>query len=107
MLKSNKKSRKTRSGKFPLTLHKTGQYCKKIKGKLFYFGVDKKKALQSYLEQASYLHSGKPPVNNDTKSVSIKTLANRYLDEFTRECLASDDGRLFAPIISWHRPVSS
>jgi integrase len=80
MLKSNKKSRKTRSDKFPMTLHKTGQYCKKIKGKLFYFGVDKKKALQSYLEQASYLHSGKPPVNNDTKSVSIKTLANRYLD---------------------------
>ncbi|MDD5459875.1 MAG: hypothetical protein PHF37_10845 [Phycisphaerae bacterium] len=25
---------KTRSDKFPLTLHKTSQYCKKIKGKL-------------------------------------------------------------------------
>ena len=31
--KSNSK-RKTRSDKFPLTLHPTGQYCKKIKGKL-------------------------------------------------------------------------
>jgi len=53
------KSRKTRSDKFPLTLHKTGQFCKKIRGKLYYFGTDKKLALQRYLEQAAYLHSGK------------------------------------------------
>jgi hypothetical protein len=33
MAKSNSK-RKARSDKFPLTLHKTGQFCKKIKGKL-------------------------------------------------------------------------
>jgi len=41
--------RKTRSDKFPLTLHPTGQYCKKIKGKIRYFGKDKKKALEKYL----------------------------------------------------------
>lgn len=51
MTKSHTK-RKTRSDKFPLTLHLTGQYCKKIKGKLYYFGSDKKLALQRYLEQA-------------------------------------------------------
>lgn len=28
--------RKTRSDKFPLTFHPTGQYCKKIKGKIHY-----------------------------------------------------------------------
>ena len=44
MTKSNSKG-KTPSDKFPLTLHKTGQYCKKIKGKLYYFGIDKKVAL--------------------------------------------------------------
>ena len=50
MVKSNSK-RKTRSDKFPLTLHKTGQYCKKIKGKIYYFGTNKKEALNRYLEQ--------------------------------------------------------
>ena len=49
-------SRKTRSDKFPLTLHPTGQYCKKIRGKMYYFGSDKKQALQDYLDQATFLH---------------------------------------------------
>ena len=68
--------RKRRSDKFPLTLHPTGQYWKKIKGKIRYFGTDKKKALERYLAQATYLHgclistrisftsdAGKPPAS--------------------------------------------
>ena len=46
-----KKNRKTRSDKFPLTLHKTGQYCKKIKGKIYYFGTDKTVALHHFILQ--------------------------------------------------------
>ena len=53
-MKSSK--RKTRSDKFPLTRHATGQYCKKINGKMYYFGSDKKEALQRYINQAAYLH---------------------------------------------------
>ena len=53
-MKSSK--RKTRSDKFPLTLHPTGQYRKKIKGKIRYFGTDKKRALENYLAQATFLH---------------------------------------------------
>jgi len=45
MLKNHNEKRKTRSDKFPLTLHPTGQFCKKVKGKLYYFGNDKKLAL--------------------------------------------------------------
>ena len=74
-------TRKTRSDKFPLTLHKTGQFCKKIKGKLYYFGTDKKAALSRYLEQAAYLHAGKRPTPKNTgHNLSIKTLCNLYLD---------------------------
>lgn len=73
--------RKTRSDKFPLTLHKTRQYCKKIKGKLYYFGTDKKAALDRYLEQAAYLHAGKMPRPKSTgHTLSIKALCNLYLD---------------------------
>ncbi len=53
-MKSSK--RKTRSDKFPLTLHPTGQYCKKIKGRIRYFGTDKKQALERYQSQPTYLH---------------------------------------------------
>ncbi|MFH1614590.1 MAG: site-specific integrase [Planctomycetota bacterium] len=81
MLKSNNKSRKKRNDKFPLTLHKTGQFCKKIKGKIYYFGTDKKLALQRYLEDAAMLHSGKVTVRQNNKdNISIKYLCNLYLE---------------------------
>jgi len=78
---TDKKNRKIRSDKFPLTLHPTGQFCKKIKGKLYYFGAAKKLALQRYLEQAAYLHSGKviAPKTSET-TLSIEILCNLYLD---------------------------
>jgi hypothetical protein len=41
VMAKSKPKRKTRSDKFPLTLHKIGQFCKKIKGKLYYFGADR------------------------------------------------------------------
>ncbi|MFA6186333.1 MAG: tyrosine-type recombinase/integrase [Phycisphaerae bacterium] len=75
------KKHKTRSDKFPLTLHPTGQFCKKIKSKLYYFGTDKKLALQRYLEQAAYLHSGKAIAPKTLEAtLSIKMLCNLYLD---------------------------
>jgi len=76
-----KLKRKTRSDKFPLTLHPTGQYCKRIKGKLYYFGNDKRKALERYLEQAAYLYAGKgTKPESTTDSLSIKILCNLYLE---------------------------
>ncbi len=72
--------RKTRSDKFPLTLHPTGQYCKKIKGKLRYFGTDKKRALESYLAQATFLHgtqSVMQKVSND--KITLRQLVDLYL----------------------------
>jgi len=80
MAKSESK-KKTRSDKFPLTLHPTGQYCKKIKGKIYYFGTDKRTALERYFDQAAYLHSGKPIRPTALiGDLSLKTLCNMYLD---------------------------
>lgn len=77
-MKSSK--RKTRSDKFPLTRHATGQYCKKIKGKMYYFGSDKKEALQRYIDQAAYLHgsnhNSRRPVDD---SMTLKQLCDMFL----------------------------
>jgi integrase len=111
--------RKTRSDKFPLTLHKTGQYCKKIRGKFYYFGSDRNEAMQRYFAQATYLHTGKRedpgPVGN---SISLKTLCNVYLDhQQTRTTVGeiklrhvSDQTqtlRSFVRFIGPNRPVSN
>jgi len=72
--------RKTRSDKFPLTLHKTGQYCKKVKGKMYYFGKDKQYALERYLEQASSLHHNRNSITKKKNSdMTLKTLSELYL----------------------------
>jgi len=73
--------RKTRSDKFPLTLHPTGQYCKKIKGKMYYFGSNKKEALQRYLDQATYLHGCKNNLKQKPTgdNMTLKQLCDMYL----------------------------
>ncbi len=74
-------NRNTRSDTLAYTLHPTGQYCKKARGKLYYFETDKQLALQGYLQQATYLHNGKclrPGTESDT--VCLRALCNLYLD---------------------------
>jgi integrase len=73
-------TRKRRSDKFPLTLHPTGQYCKKIRGKIRYFGTDKKKALERYLAQATYLHGGQGLMQKASNGkMTLKQLCGLYL----------------------------
>ena len=72
--------RKTRSDKFPLTLHPTGQYCKKIRGKVYYFGADKQGALTKYFEQAKWLHTGETLPRSSAVGIDVKTLCNLYLE---------------------------
>jgi hypothetical protein len=72
--------RKTRSDKFPLTLHTTGQYCKKIKGKMYYFGSDKKQTLEKYLDYATYLHGHQEDLQKPTEEhMTLKQLCEMYL----------------------------
>src|SRR5262249_48882366 len=66
---------------FPLTPHPTGCWCKKIRGKLHYFGTwdDPDGALKKYLEQRDALHAGRKP-REETDGVTVKTLANAFLN---------------------------
>jgi integrase len=48
---------------FPLTAHANGQWCKKIRGKVHFFGVwsDPDSALQKYLDERDDLQAGRMP----------------------------------------------
>ena len=48
---------------FPLFAHNIGQWCKKIRGKLYYFGTwsEPDAALQLYLKQRGHLYAGETP----------------------------------------------
>jgi integrase len=66
---------------FPLTPHPAGYWCKKIRGKLHYFGpwADPDGALQRYLDQKDALHAGRTP-RPDPEALTVKELANEFLN---------------------------
>src|SRR5262245_60811360 len=67
---------------FPLTAHPAGYWCKKIRGKLHYFGpwADPDGSLAKYLEQKDALHAGVTP-RPDPGALTVKALANAFLNE--------------------------
>ena len=66
---------------FPLTAHPNGQWCKKIRGQVRFFGVwaDPETALTNYNRQAADLHEGRDPRARRVHDVpTIKDLINSY-----------------------------
>jgi integrase len=65
---------------FPLTAHPAGYWCKKIRGKIHYFGpwADPDAALNSYLAQKDDLHAGRKP-RSDPGAVTVKDVVNAFL----------------------------
>jgi integrase len=68
---------------FPLTPHNNGQWCKKIRGKLHFFGVwdNPEAALQKYLCAAADLHAGRQPrpCTLSEEGPTVKQLCNHFL----------------------------
>src|SRR5438128_162153 len=67
---------------FPLTAHPAGYWCKKIRGKLHYFGpwADPDGALRKDLDQKDSLHAGVTP-RPDPEALTVKELGNAFLNE--------------------------
>lgn len=81
-VKSKKKAKKPRKPKgFPLTPNGNGQWSKKIKGKVHYFGpwADPDGALARYLEAAANLAAGRPAKSAAQTKLTIRELANEFL----------------------------
>ena len=66
---------------FPLTPHASGQFCKKIRGKILYFGSvsDPDAALKRYFEHSERLHSGKADRVVRQAELTVVALANQFL----------------------------
>ena len=66
---------------FPLTAHPNGQWCKKVRGTVRFFGVwtDPQSALEEYNRQAADLHAGRVPKLRFSEKPTVKDVANGYL----------------------------
>lgn len=67
---------------YPLTAHRgTGRWCKKIRGKIHYFGKldDPQAALELWLAQKDDLLAGRTP-RTAADGLTLKELANRFLN---------------------------
>ncbi len=71
-MKTKSKPRKPRAD-FPLFPHASGQWAKKIKGQLRYFGVwaDPDTALNKYLDEVNHWQAGRTPPNKETTVADI------------------------------------
>lgn len=80
---SNRKTA-ARQVDFPLTPHPRGYWCKKVRGKLHYFGKiaddpNGQAAVEKWLAQKDYLLNGLTPPEDPT-GLTIRELVNRFLD---------------------------
>ena len=67
---------------YALTPHPNGQWCKKIRGSVYFFGVwaAPQAALDHYLAVAADLHAGREPKSNvPTTDLTVKELGNQFL----------------------------
>ena len=63
---------------FPLFLHRTGQWAKKIKGRTHYFGNDPDVALKKYTKERDDLQAGRVPRDRSGELI-VRDLAKRFL----------------------------
>src|SRR5262249_15625869 len=77
---------------FPLFAHASGQWAKKIRGRLVYFDKwdDPDAALEKYNRDKTALHSGRKP-REQTTGLTVKELINRFLNH---KAELSDAGEL-------------
>lgn len=86
---------------FPLTPHPNGSWCKKVRGKIHYFGPvgDWQAALNRYLEERDYLHAGVLPPQ------AAETVADVLNGFMTRNVRRMQDGDISERTLSEYKGV--
>ena len=81
MPKTRKKPDKPRKD-FPLGAASNGQWCKKVKGRIHYFGVwaNPDAAEAEYLRVREYLQAGRRPPSIEAVGLQMSDLCNRFLN---------------------------
>lgn len=66
---------------FPLTPHASGNWCKKIRGKIWYFGRDSEKALRQYLAEVDDIRAGLDPrKQKSVEGLTIEDICDEFLE---------------------------
>ncbi len=67
---------------FPLGAASNGQWCKKVRGRIHYFGTwsNPEAAENEYLRVREYLQAGRLPPRNEQTGVTMTGLCNRFLN---------------------------
>ena len=99
-VRTNRKTDKPKKphADFPLTPHPSGRWCKKIRGKLHYFGKavadngeSAQTALELWLSQKDNLLAGRVPRLRNEGGLTLRDLINKFL---TTKKLSQDTGEL-------------
>ena len=97
---------------FPLFPHATGQWAKKIRGRMVYFGKwdDPQAALEKFQREWPYLSEGRIPPTTSSDGTTLGALCNQFLTakqnrldsgELSRLSIAASSPAIVAAWRSW------
>ena len=105
---------------FPLTPHPSGKWCKKIKGRISYFGTwdNPQAALEEYLTAKNDLEKGRPKPPPAANKLTVKQLIDAFLSAKEKRKVAGDisertfsslhsTGKLMADFFGRQTPVEN
>lgn len=75
---------------YPLTWHPAGQWCKRVLGKLHYFGADPEKALQRWADEKDDLLAGRKPRKRKRSQYTLDEAVNLFLDHVEAQVKGGD-----------------
>ena len=88
---SNSTAKRKSDQDFPLWQRKDGRWCRKIRGRVHYFGTDREAALDEWLRVKDYVLAGRePPAKDAPDALTMEFLVNAYLNSKAADVRAGE-----------------